>query len=55
MFSKTALEVTGNISNQYNKVQYYFLLDKTNDALLKANERLLNQQNKILVSRIPIT
>ncbi|MEI7470711.1 MAG: rod shape-determining protein MreC [Chitinophagaceae bacterium] len=46
MFSKTALEVTGNISSRYNRVQYYFLLDKTNDELLKANERLLNQQKQ---------
>ena len=45
-FSKTALEFTGTISKRYNKVQYYFQLDKTNADLLKANERLLNAQKQ---------
>lgn len=45
-FSKTALEFTGTISKRYNKVQYYFQLDKTNADLLKANERLLNAQKE---------
>lgn len=45
-FSKTALEFTGAISKRYNKVQYYFQLDKTNEDLLKANERLLNAQKQ---------
>lgn len=45
-FSKTALEFTGAISKRYNKVQYYFQLDKTNADLLKANERLLNAQKE---------
>lgn len=45
-FSKTALEFTGAISKRYNKVQYYFQLDKTNADLLKANERLLNAQKQ---------
>ncbi len=45
-FSNTALEFTGAISKKYNKVQYYFQLDKTNEDLLKANERLLNAQKQ---------
>ena len=45
-FTKTALEFTGAISKKYNKVQYYFQLDKTNADLLAANERLLNAQKQ---------
>ena len=39
----TANEVTGKIYQQYNIVQYYFNLKKTNDSLVKANERLYNK------------
>jgi rod shape-determining protein MreC len=45
-FSKTALDFSGSISSRYNKIQYYFQLDKTNTDLLKANEILLNAQKK---------
>jgi len=37
-----ANEVTGKIYEQYNSVEYYFQLKRTNDSLVKANERLLN-------------
>lgn len=43
LYSEVANEVTGSISNQYNKISYYFYLKKTNDSLVKANERLYNQ------------
>lgn len=38
-----ANEVTGNISQQYNNVEYYFQLKKTNEALAKENAQLRNQ------------
>lgn len=34
--------ITGKINTEYNKVEYYFQLKRTNDSLLKANERLYN-------------
>jgi len=43
MFSSTANQITGKVNAQYNKVEDYFHLKKTNDSLWKANERLLNQ------------
>ncbi len=43
VFSNTANQLTGKINEQYNKVEDYFHLKKTNDSLVKANERLLNQ------------
>ena len=43
MFSATINQVTGKINEQYNKVEYYFQLKKTNDSLIKANERLYNK------------
>lgn len=43
LYSEVANEVTGSISNQYNKISYYFYLKRTNDSLVKANERLYNQ------------
>ena len=36
-------EVTGKVYKRYNTVEYYFKLKKTNDSLVKANERLYNQ------------
>ena len=36
-------EITGKINVQYNKVDYYFQLKKTNEQLVKDNERLRNQ------------
>lgn len=35
--------MTGKVNAQYNKVEYYLQLKKTNDSLVKANERLYNQ------------
>lgn len=35
-------EVTGKINTQYNKIEYYFQLKKTNLQLAKDNERLRN-------------
>lgn len=43
VFSKTSNELTGKINEQYSKVQYYFQLKKTNDSLVKANEKLYNK------------
>jgi rod shape-determining protein MreC len=43
VFSNTANQVTGKINEQYNRVEDYFHLKKTNDSLLKANERLYNK------------
>ncbi len=59
VFSSAANNVTAKVNKQYNKVEDYFYLKKTNDSLLKANERLYNKlrQNFLLpdtVSRIVI-
>jgi rod shape-determining protein MreC len=43
MFSSTANQFTGKINEQYNRVEYYFQLKKTNDSLVKANARLYNK------------
>jgi rod shape-determining protein MreC len=43
VFSSTANNVTGKVNTQFNKVEDYFYLKKTNDSLLKANERLYNK------------
>ena len=43
MFTATANQLTGKINEQYNKVEYYFQLKKTNDSLVKANEKLYNK------------
>ena len=43
VFTGVADEVTGKIYKQYNRVEYYFQLKRTNDSLVKANERLYNQ------------
>ncbi len=40
------MEVTGSINKQYNTVEYYFQLKKTNDSLVKANEVLYNKLKK---------
>jgi rod shape-determining protein MreC len=42
-FGGTANQFTGKINKQYDKVEYYFQLKRTNDSLLKANEVLYNQ------------
>ncbi len=43
VFSNFANEATGKIYKQYNSVEYYFQLKRTNDSLVKANERLYNK------------
>jgi len=42
----TANEVTGKVYKQYNTLEYYFHLKRTNDSLVKANERLYNKLKK---------
>lgn len=46
VYSSVAMEVTGSINKQYNTVEYYFQLKKTNDSLVKANEVLYNKLKK---------
>ena len=63
-FGSTANKVTGRINKQYNKVEYYFELKRTNDSLLKANEMLYNKlrtdfnvpdsANKIVIDSIKV-
>lgn len=43
VYSATAGEITGMINKQYNDVEYYFQLKRTNDSLVKANEILYNK------------
>ncbi|MEP6673777.1 MAG: rod shape-determining protein MreC [Ferruginibacter sp.] len=43
MFSSTWNEITGRVNVQYNKVENYIQLKKSNDDFKKQNERLLNQ------------
>src|SRR5687767_218695 len=43
VFMATANEITGKIYTQYNTIEYYFQLKKTNDSLIKANEKLYNK------------
>lgn len=38
-----ANQLTGTVNEQYSKVEYYFQLKKTNDSLVKANEKLYNK------------
>ncbi|RYY67446.1 MAG: rod shape-determining protein MreC [Chitinophagaceae bacterium] len=42
MFGNSANKITGKVNSQYNNIEYYFRLKKTNDSLVKANERLYN-------------
>lgn len=42
VFLGVASEVTGRVNKQYNRVEYYFQLKKTNDALVAENEKLRN-------------
>jgi len=42
VFLDAASEVTGRINRQYNNVEYYFRLKKTNDILVEENQRLRN-------------
>ena len=43
MFGNTANFFTGKINLQYDKIDYYFQLKKTNDSLVAANEKLYNK------------
>ncbi len=43
VFSNTANQLTGKVSEQYNKVEDYLYLKRTNDSLVKANEKLYNK------------
>lgn len=43
VFMDIANEVTGKVYKQYNNVEYYFQLKRTNDSLVKANEMLYNK------------
>jgi rod shape-determining protein MreC len=43
VYSSFANEITGSINNQYNTIEYYFQLKRTNDSLVKANEVLYNK------------
>jgi rod shape-determining protein MreC len=43
MFTGTTNQITGKINQQYNSVEDYFHLRKTNDSLLTALEKLYNK------------
>jgi rod shape-determining protein MreC len=43
VFMGISNEVTGKIYKQYNSIEYYFQLKRTNDSLVKANEMLYNK------------
>ncbi|MEO7961377.1 MAG: rod shape-determining protein MreC [Ginsengibacter sp.] len=43
VYSGIANEFSGRINKQYNTIEYYFQLKKTNDSLVKANEKLYNR------------
>lgn len=43
VFSNTANQLTGKVNEQYNKVEDFFYLKRTNDSLWKANEKLYNK------------
>lgn len=42
MFGQTSNKITGKVNEQYDKIEYYFQLKKTNDSLVRANGRLYN-------------
>ena len=52
-----ANRVTGSVFKEFDRVEYYFRLKKTNDSLVKANEDLLNrlEQNFILPDTSEVT
>lgn len=43
MFGDAANKITGKVNSQYDRVEYYFQLKRTNDSLVKANEILYNK------------
>ena len=63
-FGTASNKITGSINKQYNRVEYYFQLKRTNDSLVKANEMLYDKlrrdfnipdsANKIIVDTMRI-
>jgi len=61
--SATMNEITGRVNNQYNKIDYYLQLKRTNEQLASDNERLRNSlrenfenpdtSNKLVTDSIP--
>ena len=43
VFGNSANRITGRINQEANKVEYYFQLKRTNDSLVRANEKLYNR------------
>ena len=43
MFGNSANRITGKVNSQYDRIEYYFQLKKTNDSLVRANEALYNK------------
>ncbi|MEP7250841.1 MAG: rod shape-determining protein MreC [Ginsengibacter sp.] len=43
VYSSVANEITGSINKQYDGIEYYFELKRTNDSLVIANEMLYNK------------
>lgn len=43
IFGNSANKITGQVNKEYNKVENYFQLKRTNDSLVKANEALYNK------------
>lgn len=43
MFGNSANKITGRVNKEYNMVENYFQLKRTNDSLVKANEVLYNK------------
>jgi len=56
MFGNTVNKLTGSINKQYDNVEYYFQLKKTNDSLVNANERLYNMlaQNYLIPDSVDV-
>jgi len=56
-FGNFSNQMTGDINRQYNKVEQYFHLKKSNDSLIIANERLYNllRENYELPDSLPRT
>lgn len=56
-FGNMTNQFTGRINDRYSKVDQYFRLKKTNDSLVKANERLYNmlRENFQVPDSLPIT
>jgi rod shape-determining protein MreC len=46
VFMNASMEITGSLNKRYNTISYYFQLKKTNEALIKENEKL----NQLLIA-----